>query len=328
MRLALTSIQRVWKACPRVSGAHHRCYVAFGLSGLLHLMAMIVLALIGLAVNTPENPGLHVDWSLVDAPTPPLDHGMLDALRLPIDSGARCVGPREQAATQDQELIVPLPAEACEPSLESLLQVPATRALLTFVGSTRAGGGPARDEGQGKGVGAGIGALGQPGFFGVQPPGEKFVYVVDCSNSMNAPHSEAVSRFQRLKLELVRSIGGLAPNMQFYVIFFSSEAHPMPADALQYATYDNKRTYLDWVGKMRPGGGTDPELSLKLALFLRPDVIYLLTDGSFDKRIGKRVLKMNPQRVAIHTFGFGNEASEDILRGIAEENRGLYQFVP
>ena len=44
--------------------------------------------------------------------------------------------------------------------------------------------------------------------------------------------------------------------------------------------------------------------ALQLALRLKPDVIYFLTDGTFDFRVEQALLKVPQTGAAIHTFAF------------------------
>jgi hypothetical protein len=63
----------------------------------------------------------------------------------------------------------------------------------------------------------GIGETPGGGFFGVQASGNRIVYVVDSSRSMNHPHELAAkTRFGRVQMELLYSIRRMAPEMGFY----------------------------------------------------------------------------------------------------------------
>ena len=188
-----------------------------------------------------------------------------------------------------------------------------------------------KQEGEGKGKGEGDGkgdGKGAP-FFGIKAEGTNYVYVVDCSSSMNAPHSsESKTRFKRLKLELIRSISKLEPHQRFYVIFFNSGINPMPARGLLFATRQNKMACLEWVAKFPAIGSTDPRSSLMMAMKLNPDVIYFLTDGSFLLPIKTELKKLRQRKTAIHTYAFGNRDGEVIMELIAKQNRGQYTFIP
>lgn len=185
--------------------------------------------------------------------------------------------------------------------------------------------------GEGTGTGAGTGNGDESGFFGLNSPGRRFVFVVDASSSMQKKHdSEAKTRFGRVKLEIVRSIAGMTPQQGFFVIYFNSVPHPMPANGLQPATPAVQRHYLDWTTRFRAGGDTNPLQALELALALQPDVIYFLTDGVIPrgKNVLRRVTGLNQGRTRVHTFAFGSRSGEEMMQALAEQNRGEYRFVP
>ncbi len=192
----------------------------------------------------------------------------------------------------------------------------------------KVGKGIALGGGLGNGVGNGQGNGSGSQFFELSTAGTKFVYVLDGSGSMTEPHSEARTRLERVKQELTNSIGGMPDEMEFFVIFFNRIAVPMPAEKLQPATLGNKRKYLEWCWKVKGGGGTDPGDALKKALELKPDVIYLLTDGVFKEDAVRDVTKLNSRGVSIHTFCFGDAAGESVLKEIARKNGGTYKFIP
>ncbi len=186
-----------------------------------------------------------------------------------------------------------------------------------------------KGSGNGKGINNGNGKGNGAPFFGIRANGKRFVYVVDGSRSMNHPHpSEAKTRFKRLKMELVKSISQLDPSKQFFVIFFNSKPIPMPANQMPFATQFNKKRYLTWVANSRANGTTDPRDAVLLAMDLNPDVIYFLTDGSFDINVTIDLNKISQRQIAIHTYAFSNKGGEKTLKRIARRNRGTYTFVP
>lgn len=197
------------------------------------------------------------------------------------------------------------------------------------VGAAQGGVGDPLQAGSGEGSGTGTGNGSGSGFFGIRAPGNRFVYVVDCSRSMNHPHpGEFKTRFNRLQFELIKSVAELEPQMEFFIIFFNDDPIPMPARSLQPALRNVQKRYLKWVTGKRPGGGTDPREALHFALRLKPDVIYFLTDGAFDKVVERDLKELAQSDVAIHTFTFGNRAAEELMKRIAARNGGQYHFVP
>ncbi len=169
--------------------------------------------------------------------------------------------------------------------------------------------------------GSGTGA-GGASFFGLEARGGKFLFVVDRSGSMAGPKLDAA------KAELIRSVRALSRGARFYTIFFNTVPAAMPAEGLVRATESNKRRHFTWVSGIGAGGKTDPTSAMKLALSLKPDVIWLLSDGIFHARGAAAIRKANPRaKVQIHTIAFYSREGEVVLRRIAEENRGRYRFV-
>ena len=75
------------------------------------------------------------------------------------------------------------------------------------------------------------------------------MFVVDNSNSMTR------GRFETALLELMRTVEGMNPQQQFYVIFFSDTAyrmfHPAPAPSLVPATERNKERLKSWLSTVQ-----------------------------------------------------------------------------
>lgn len=187
-------------------------------------------------------------------------------------------------------------------------------------------------EGNGRGTGSGNAegaGTGGGEFFGIQSSKRRMMFVVDCSRSMNAPHpGVGRTRFGRVKMELLRTIGAMQSTQQFYMIFFADGVVSMPAQRMMEATPDSKNRYLTWMANLIADGGTEPEASLLLALSLQPDVIYFLTDGRFDPSVVRKVTLANRSGIPINTIGFGDDVGEKPLRDIAERNNGTYKFIP
>ena len=171
-----------------------------------------------------------------------------------------------------------------------------------------------------KGGGSGGGGA---SFFGLEARGRKFVYVVDRSSSMHG------DKILAAKTELVRSVSGLRRNMRFYIIFYNERFEAMQASDLVKATEQSKRRFFTWVEGVPARGGTDPTEAMRLALSLKPDAVWLLSDGLFGDQCADAIRAANPgAKVQIHTIAFYDNAGERLLRRIAEDNRGHYRFVP
>jgi phage FluMu protein Com len=181
--------------------------------------------------------------------------------------------------------------------------------------------------GGGKEIG-GFEGLGQGrGFFGVGGSGEsdesaKIVYVVDRSGSMT-------DSIDFVKYELKRSIGDLSEAKEFHVIFYSSGPPvEMPTRRLVNATERNKQLAFEFIDGVIAQGETDPSKALERAFDCRPELIYLLTDGEFDRAIIDQVKRLNVGgKVTVHTIGFLYKTGETVLKQIADDNHGNYKFV-
>ena len=174
------------------------------------------------------------------------------------------------------------------------------------------------------GLSAGGGA--GPEFFGVggSAPGVRsIVYVVDRSGSM-------VDTFLHVRAELKRSISALRRSQKFHVIFFNSGA-PLenPPRRLVNAIDAHRRDFFKFLDNVAAGGGTRPELALRRALAMEPDLIYLLSDGiSFDPDLPAKLDAWNRGRhTRIYTIAYLDQGGREILEGIAREHGGEFKFV-
>ncbi len=174
-------------------------------------------------------------------------------------------------------------------------------------------------------------------FCGVEGGGNHFVYLVDCSGSMKAG-------FQSARNELLSSIEALTPKQRFYVIFFDAEPDYMRLrDAGRdeprsvYATPENKAALKRWAMRISMDRGKAPYDPLRFALGLKPDVIFLLSDGEFPQGIEELLQQENkvvnlfgdsrPISI-VHTISYHSQEGESRMRRIAEQNQGQYRHVP
>lgn len=205
---------------------------------------------------------------------------------------------------------------------EQIVSAPLAAGLNTDVNI-----GPLAGEG-GLGEG-GLGGKGSAetgiGFFGTRGTASSVVFVVDMSGSMEN------GRFIRAQQELVKSIHKLHVTQKFYVIFFNSHAVPMffpsPAKEMVSATPLMKRKVTRWITERRTGQGTDPEEALLLALALKPEVIYVLTDGEFPENCRELVKTKNTSGAVINTIALQSRDGIPLLQDIASDNNGVFLFV-
>lgn len=180
------------------------------------------------------------------------------------------------------------------------------------------------------GVGSGLGGAGGGGggasFFGVEASGNRFVFIVDVSGSM-----EYGGKIDELRRQLTRSITNLLETSEFWVIGFSDGPQPMGGKTdWSDGSATSKRTALRQVEVLATGGGTEPRGAFQMAFSIRPrpDAIYFMTDGEFDPNIPAELAVMNRSlHIPIHTICFATEASEALMKKIATESKGTYRFV-
>ena len=277
-------------------------WIGYGVSLGLHLLALLILAVWMLAPHWGAA-SLSIDSTLSDLD----DGGFLD--------GADFESPEISPGNEKQE-----PAGDLN---ENPLNALSLAAASSNSGSKVLAGmsGNVADQLIGQGGGGGGGAK----FFGAEGRGNSFVFIVDASGSMEG------RRFKRAIKELNAAIARLAADQTFYVIFYNDVALPMcwpkRDEKLVAATSENRTRVTRWIHTIEPVGGTMPEEAFAIALKLHPDVIFFLTDGEIPLETREDVKRANNGRACIHTIALGIEEGAEILKGIAEDNRGRHRFV-
>jgi hypothetical protein len=172
-------------------------------------------------------------------------------------------------------------------------------------------------------------------FFGTQARGNRFVFVVDNSSSMKG------GRLEMAVTELVKTVEGLSPKQNFYVIFVSDQTYPMfypqREPSLVPATPANKKRLADWAPKAILASGKNRELikAMDLAASLQPQAVYLLWDGDlrYSETVRLDVLthltEPNQWKFIVHTLGMGitSPNSEQNLRTIAQAHSGTFRRI-
>src|SRR5690606_17153682 len=175
--------------------------------------------------------------------------------------------------------------------------------------------------------------------------GRDFIFILDCSGSMIARNG---GRFARAREELVESISRLQPDQRFYVFLFNWSTAPMfgPADdpgTLVHATPENVDRLRRWLAGIYPQSGTDPRRALREAFRMRPDAIFLLSDGQFNTpseynamqgwdtsrtTVFDVVARSNSADAQIHTIAFEDVIAAQGMSLLAERTNGQFRFVP
>jgi len=293
----------------------HPVFVSCSVSTMIHVAVLTVCGLIWFLI--PHGPvGAGVDSQLLESTIvePPEPVELAEVTTQLVSADVELTSGGESRA----HLVQPAPELEVAPRDRTFLSTAATQSEWTgtnitetidLVGSALAN---IASDGDGSGTGDGDGN-GTGGMFGLRPVGKRFVYVLDCSKSMNHPHdSEAKTRFKRMQIELVNSVKSMSPEQEFYIIFFNDFVIRMPSRGLTLATHDHKVKYLTWMAHLQADGNTEPKGALHLAMSLQPDVIYFLTDGTFDFRVERELLEFPKSRAAIHTFAFKEHLTEEM----------------
>jgi hypothetical protein len=178
-----------------------------------------------------------------------------------------------------------------------------------------------------EGTGLGLHQAGSaPAFFGAGAGGKavtNVVYVVDRSSSM-------LDTFDFVRAELTKSISSLRRSQRFHVIFFN--AGPLlenPPERLVHAIEGNRKAFFEFLETVTPTGSTDPLPAMYRAFELKPDLIYLLSDGlKFPPDILQRLDVLNRSRdTVISTIAYLDPLGRQILEQIAREQGGEFVFV-
>lgn len=105
------------------------------------------------------------------------------------------------------------------------------------------------------------------------------------------------------------------------------------------ATEVNKQKISQWISGLGLGAGTDPRYGTMMALQLKADAIFLLSDGEFNGRevnthgirgnvpIERILARHRKDTVPIHTIAFEDLLNRKRLRGIALSTNGTHRFV-
>jgi DNA-directed RNA polymerase subunit RPC12/RpoP len=185
-------------------------------------------------------------------------------------------------------------------------------------GSTKKGRGRGKGEGEGDGNGG-------TSFFGKTLTVDSIAYVIDASGSMQG------ARFRRARQELVKALKEMRPEQRFYIVFYTDQTYPLywpnSVAELQPATPFNLQKTGFWLEKAQTSGGTEPQEAMRIALALKPDVVFLLSDGDIPPETRAIVMQENKQSV-IHTIALGSNKGAVVMKQIAAEHKGEFKFIP
>src|SRR5262249_47810121 len=112
--------------------------------------------------------------------------------------------------------------------------------------------------------------------FGVAAEGRSFVFVIDRSASMGA---EGLGVMQIAAKELASQLDSLSPAQTFQVVAYNQSVTYLYGRDLLSASAENRHKLVRFVSDLAAFGQTDHIRGLLAALKLKPEVIYLFTDG-------------------------------------------------
>ncbi len=239
----------------------------------------------------------------------------------------------------------------------------APRSMMS-AGGTGAAFGPAGATAAGGGGGGGGTAI---NFFGIRDLSTSIVIMIDVSDSMftrtgDAQYPSKLVRhgkdqnFQVVRDEAIKLVQSLTPQTRFGIVRWSGGAYAWKPELVP-ATEENKAAAIAHIekeidyktAKPKRGepGGTRHDLALRGAFSLKPETIYMLTDGNATisqsggglkpippqeiYKVAEEGQKELPKKAHLHVIYYLNakEKSDevDMLRGLASRNSGKFQKV-
>jgi hypothetical protein len=160
--------------------------------------------------------------------------------------------------------------------------------------------------------------------------GRSFVFVIDRSASMG---SGGLGAIQTAAKELAARVGSLSAEQKFQVVGYNQTVVYLGGPELLPASEENRRKLIQFVIELPAFGQTEHSRGLLAALRLKPEVIFLLTDGGDPPPDAGQLRVIREQagsRTSIHCIRFGRGPREEaggFLTRLAAENRGSYVYI-
>jgi hypothetical protein len=172
--------------------------------------------------------------------------------------------------------------------------------------------------------------------FGAEGTGNKFVYVFDRSASMDGHGGRPLAGAKR---ELIASLNDLEQVHQFQIIFYNERptvfnpSYPQPPHML-FGDSPTRRLAQNFVRGVVAAGGTRHMEALQLALNMRPDVIFFLTDAGEPQLNASELAEIRRHNARVGAminvieFGTGpNRGGINFLVRLARQNGGQHVYV-
>ena len=176
----------------------------------------------------------------------------------------------------------------------------------------------------------------QTGVFGLKGKGTRFVYVFDRSGSMAGFQGRPLAS---AKAQLLASLADLESTHQFQIVFYADRPSILnlrnqATAQLLFADEATKRVAERWIRGVAANGSTRHLEALLLAVRMRPDVIFFLTDAEEPHLTPVEMEKVNRlnRRVgaSIHAIEFGagpSQTNNNFLVRLAQSNGGQHTYV-
>ena len=239
----------------------------------------------------------------------------------------------DQAAESAQMTLAEMLPQAANAPSDPTTALPSTDiGVGPSANSGEAGGGNLSLAGKSPGSRNISGGKARTGVFGTSGEGHSFVYVFDCSASMGSPNGRPLAAAKKELLESIKSLGEMH---QFQIIFYNERPQVLNLTGtpgkLTFGNEANKDGARRFVSRIEAELSTQHEPALLLAVNMRPDVIFFLTDADdpiLDDRQLARIRRINGGVSAIHTieFGIGGSTPNNFLQKLAHQNSGSYVF--
>jgi len=307
---------------------------ALVLSLLVHVLLLAVASVVAFRVAGPRiepGPGRALQGELEGTDN-----------RAKADSAGGTGQPEGRSADISAEAGMPAPPTrdaAADALISEILPTrdSAEMTTETLPGPSMSGLGLLGGTGTGEGAGQGGSVIGGGGkgtgpgteFFGLRERGGSFAYVIDCSGSMIFRGSLDVA-----KRELLASLGRLAPDARFAIVFYNLDAQvftdPSGHQGMMAATPSNKARVRTLLSGVHADGGTDHMLALRAAFKLQPEVIFFLTDAQLMTRqdVAELVAEAGKTRIQAVEFGeLTDRGGSPQLKTLARLTGGTYRYI-
>jgi hypothetical protein len=337
-----------------------RCYAA---SFVVHVVIVAILSLIVLTERSSSHGSFQLNGGYLLAPSQSEAFeasGSREQIQTATISIQSLIKPTETvshprpvivSAASDLPVTVELPRATTGPVLQKFTEGKTTVGNGSGMGSILAG------------IGSGIGPGRKINFFGIQDEAEKVVFIVDISGSMVSADKGGYEGFNRVKEELHRLLEGLHTHSSFNVVLFGSQAFCFQSQSMIQATPENREAAYQWIlpvhdskkfheslgpeimeslytptiRGMPEGGGTRIDLALLAAFEMKPDMIFVLSDGApniagwnspevLNKVTAwKKQIFLNQKEPKIHVVSYeADGAGNNFMQSLSSRNSGKF----